>query len=326
MILVTGGAGFIGSNLVAALSGRDEEVVVCDRFGSDEKWRNLSHSEVTEVVAPELLPELIEQRGREITHVFHMGAVTSTLETNVDLVLEVNLRLSQQIWNWCRRLEVPLVYASSAATYGDGSQGFEDDAAREALARLRPLNPYGWSKHLFDRWVAREVAAGRHPPQWVGLKFFNVYGPNEYHKGDMRSVLAKSYAVAARGEAVRLFRSHNPAYPDGGQKRDFVYVQDCVDVMLWLMENPGVSGLFNLGTGRARTWLDLIRALYDAVDWELNVAWMDVPKELRPRYQYFTEARMEKLRAAGYQQPFVPIEEGVRDYVWRFLATDDPYR
>ena len=326
MILVTGGAGFIGSNLVAALSDRGKEVVVCDRFGSDDKWRNLAHSEITELVTPEQLPQLLERRGKEIRHVFHLGAVTSTLETNVDLILDVNVGLSRQIWEWCRQHKVPLIYASSAATYGDGSQGFEDDGSPKALASLRPLNAYGWSKHLFDRWVAREVTAGRHPPQWVGLKLFNVYGPNEYHKGDMRSVLAKSYAVAARGEAVKLFRSHNPAYPDGGQKRDFIYVQDCVDVMLWLMENQGVSGLFNLGTGRARTWLDLMRALYDAVDWELNVAWMDVPKEMRPRYQYFTEARMDRLRAAGYQPPFVPIEEGVRDYVWRFLATDDPYR
>jgi ADP-L-glycero-D-manno-heptose 6-epimerase len=255
-----------------------------------------------------------------------MGAVTSTLERDADLITEVNFRLSQRLWRWCQESEVPLVYASSAATYGDGSQGFDDDGAPDALARLRPLNPYGWSKHLFDRWVAREQLEGRRPPQWVGLKFFNVYGPNEYHKGEMRSLVTKAYPIAACGGAVGLFRSHHPDYPDGGQLRDFVYVKDCVAVMLWLRQRQGVSGLFNLGTGQARSWLDLMAALYGALGRELRVAWTDIPEGLRERYQYFTQARMERLRAAGYDRPFMSVEDGVRDYVRNHLATGDPYR
>jgi ADP-L-glycero-D-manno-heptose 6-epimerase len=325
MILVTGGAGFIGSNLVAALCGRGQSVAVCDRLGTDDKWRNLARAELSELIAPEHVLDFLENRGNEVTHVFHMGAVTSTLERDADRIVEVNFRLSQRVWRWCAAARVPLVYASSAATYGDGTHGFDDDGSPQALARLRPLNPYGWSKHLFDRWVAREQVR-RRPPQWAGLKFFNVYGPNEYHKAEMRSLVAKAYPVAARGDAVGLFRSYHPAYQDGGQMRDFVHVQDCVAVMLWLLETPSVSGLFNVGTGRARSWLDLVRALYQALGRELAVTWMDMPEELRPRYQYFTEARLERLRAAGYQRPFLTVEDGVRDYVRSYLATADPYR
>jgi ADP-L-glycero-D-manno-heptose 6-epimerase len=238
-----------------------------------------------------------------------------------------NVRLSQRIWRWCARREVPLVYASSAATYGDGAEGFRDDESPEALARLRPLNPYGWSKHVFDRWVARRVADDEsRPPQWVGLKFFNVYGPNEYHKGAMRSLVTKSYPKAARGEAVTLFRSHHPEYPDGGQKRDFVYVRDCVTVMTWLMAHRHVNGLFNLGTGRAQSWLELMAALYEAVGQELRVEWVDTPEEIRERYQYFTQADLRKLRNAGFDGTFSDVADGVQDYVERFLATDDPYR
>jgi ADP-L-glycero-D-manno-heptose 6-epimerase len=326
MILVTGGAGFIGSNLVATLCERGCRVAVCDRLGTDDKWKNLRRSELAELLPPENLTGFLEGRGGEVTYVFHMGAVTSTMETDADLIVEVNVRLSQLLWRWCTERKVPLVYASSAATYGDGGRGFDDDGSPEALAALRPLNPYGWSKNLFDRWVARQVERGKQPPQWAGLKFFNVYGPNEYHKADMRSLVTKAYPVAARGGAVGLFRSHNPAYPDGGQMRDFVYVQDCVAVMLWLFETRGVNGLFNVGTGRARSWLDLMGALYGALGREPSITWTDVPPELRERYQYFTEARMERLRAAGYVRPFLSVEEGVRDYVQRFLATDDPYR
>jgi ADP-L-glycero-D-manno-heptose 6-epimerase len=327
MILVTGGAGFIGSNLVAALTEAGAAVAVCDRLGSDEKWKNLARAELVDLLPPEGLGDYLDRHGAQVGYVFHMGAITSTLERDADLVTRVNLHLSQKLWRWCARSEVPFVYASSAATYGDGREGFDDDGSPEALAALRPLNPYGWSKHLFDRWVARQVAQGQDaPPQWVGLKFFNVYGPNEYHKGEMRSLVTKAYPRAAAGEPVTLFRSHRPDYPDGGQMRDFVYVRDCVDVMLWLHRNTNVTGLFNLGTGRAQTWLELMTALYRAVGRELTVEWVDTPPELRDRYQYFTEARMARLRAAGYLAPFAPVEEGVRDYVERFLATDEPYR
>jgi ADP-L-glycero-D-manno-heptose 6-epimerase len=321
MILVTGGAGFIGSNLVAGLEELGHRVSVCDRLGHDDKWRNLVRRELDELVDPAALPDFLERRGDDVEMVYHMGAVSATTETDADLIVETNVRLPQALWRWCARKGIPLVYASSAATYGDGSAGFDDDASLEALARLLPLNAYGWSKHLFDRWVARRLAdRGPAPPQWVGLKFFNVYGPNEHHKGDMRSVVTKAWPRVAGGQPVPLFRSYHPDYPDGGQKRDFVYVEDCVDAMLWLGEHPEVSGLFNLGTGRAQSWLELIGALHAAANQDGRVEWIDMPDELRDRYQYFTQADMSRLRAAGYTRPFRAVAEGVADYVERFLA------
>lgn len=321
MLLVTGGAGFIGSNLVAALDDRGDRVVVCDRFGSDDKWKNLRRRDLEALIAPDALDDFLEARGGDLDAVVHLGAISATTETDADLIVDTNVRLSQRLWDWCARQRVPFIYASSAATYGDGAEGFDDDGRPEALARLLPLNAYGWSKHLFDRWVARRVALGEPtPPTWVGLKFFNVYGPNEHHKGSMRSVITKAFPRAAAGESVTLFRSHHPDYPDGGQMRDFVYVEDCVDVILWLLEHPEVSGLFNLGTGRAQSWLDLIGALYRALGRELQVEWTDTPTEIRDRYQYFTEARMDRLRAAGYEKRLRPVEEAVPDYVERFLG------
>jgi ADP-L-glycero-D-manno-heptose 6-epimerase len=302
-------------------------VSVVDRLGSDDKWKNLRRRELDELVAPEDVFEFLERRKTDIAHVVHMGAISATTETDADLIVDTNYRLSQGIWDWCAWNEVPLIYASSAATYGDGEKGFDDDGSPEALAELVPMNAYGWSKHAFDRWVARQVVDGAQaPPQWVGLKFFNVYGPNEYHKGGMMSHVTRSYPAAAAGEPVTLFRSHHPDYPDGGQKRDFVYVKDCVDVVLWLMDRRSVSGLFNLGSGHAQTWLELMGALYAAVGNEMEVQWVDTPEELRDRYQYFTQADMTRLRDAGYSATFRPVEEGVADYVQSHLATDDPYR
>lgn len=327
MIVVTGGAGFIGSNLVAGLEDADVgPVTVVDRLGTGDKWKNLRRRVLDEFVDPSGLEDFLARRASDIEHVVHMGAISATTETDADLIVDTNVRLSQRLWRWCAAEDVPFIYASSAATYGDGSAGFDDDGSSEALARLLPLNAYGWSKHLFDRWVAREIeSGGARPPQWVGLKLFNVYGPNEYHKGDMRSLVAKAYPAAARGERATLFRSHHPDYSDGGQMRDFVYVKDCVDVMLWLLEHGDVSGLFNVGTGRAQTWLELMTALYEAIGRPLDVRWIDIPEEIRDRYQYFTQAEMGRLRAAGYDRPFRSVEEGVRDYVTGYLATDDPY-
>jgi ADP-L-glycero-D-manno-heptose 6-epimerase len=218
------------------------------------------------------------------------------------------------------------VYASSAATYGDGAQGFDDDPSVEGLARLRPMNPYGWSKHLFDRWVARELAEGRRrPPQWVGLKFFNVYGPNEYHKEGQISVALKNFREAGAGGPAVLFRSHRPDYADGGQMRDFVWVGDCVAVMQWLLDNPSVNGLFNLGTGKARSFADLAAALFGAMGRSPDVHFVDTPVAIRDRYQYFTEARMERLRRSGYAAPFTSLEAGVARYVRKYLLAGDPY-
>ncbi len=327
MIIVTGGAGFIGSNLVAGLEARGEhEIVVCDTLGTDDKWRNIAKRELAAIIPPEeLLPWVAANRG-DIDTVFHMGAISSTTERDADAIVANNIALTLDLWEMCAHHELRLIYASSAATYGDGSAGFDDDASPEGLAKLRPLNAYGWSKHVVDRRVARMVAEnGPRPRQWAGLKFFNVYGPNEYHKGTMKSVVAQIHPRAAAGEPCRLFRSHHPDYPDGGQLRDFVWVGDCVDVMLWLYANAGTCGLFNMGTGQARSFADMAAATYRALGREPLIEYVDTPLEIRDRYQYFTEARMDRLRAAGYDRPFTSLEDGVTRYVVDFLAAPDPY-
>jgi ADP-L-glycero-D-manno-heptose 6-epimerase len=328
MIVITGGAGFIGSNVAAALEARGErDLVVCDRLGQGEKWRNLAKRELAAIVPPDALLEFLADHARDIQAVFHMGAVSSTTERDADLVAATNFSLSLALWEWCATTETRFLYASSAATYGDGSAGFDDDARPEALARLRPLNAYGWSKHLFDRRVARLVARGAaRPPQWAGLKFFNVYGPNEAHKGAMQSVAAQIYPRAAAGEPCRLFRSHRAGIADGGQRRDFVSVRDCVEMLLFLYDHPVVSGLYNAGTGAARSFADLAAAVYRALGREPRIEYVDTPPEIRDVYQYLTEARMERLRAAGYDRPATTLEDGVRDYVQTYLAAADPYR
>jgi len=325
-VLVTGGAGFIGSNVVAALA-RSADVVVCDRLGRDERWRNLAKHDIAELVAPERLDDFLAARHGALDVVVHMGAVTSTTERDADLLARDNYGLSRRIWAWCAEHGTRLIYASSAATYGAGEAGFRDDERPEALAALRPLNAYGWSKHAFDRWVARTLSGGQaRPPQWAGLKFFNVYGPNEYHKGAMQSVVARIYPDAAAGRAVRLFRSHHPDYADGGQRRDFIWVDDCVRVISWLARTPSVNGLYNVGTGRARSFADLARSLFAALGREPRIEYVDTPAEIRARYQYFTQAEMMKLAAAGFTEPFTELEAGVGEYVRGYLATDDPYR
>jgi ADP-L-glycero-D-manno-heptose 6-epimerase len=327
MILVTGGAGFIGSNITAALVERGVPVAVCDRFRRGDKWRNLSKLQLQDVVAPEALAQWLESHGDAVEAIVHMGAISSTTETDVDLIMEVNFRLSTQLWRWCAAHGKRFIYASSAATYGAGEQGFDDDGTVAALAKLRPLNAYGWSKHLFDRWVASVLASGgAKPPQWVGLKFFNVYGPNEYHKAGMQSVIAQKYPLAIAGEPLTLFRSHRSDVPDGGQKRDFVYVGDCADVVCWLLEQRSVNGLFNLGTGHARSFDDLARAMFSALQRTADVQYIDMPAAIRPNYQYFTEASMERLRNAGYTRPFTSLADGVREYVGRYLSQSDRYR
>jgi len=327
MIVVTGGAGFIGSNLLAGLEARGlGDLVAVDRLGEGDKWRNIAKRELAAFVPPHELLAFLEANAPEIDCVFHLCAISSTTERDADLIVENNFSLSLKLWDWCSWRGARLIYASSAATYGDGKTGFEDDGSVEGLARLRPLNAYGWSKHAFDRRVARLVAEGRaHPPQWAGLKFFNVYGPNEYHKGGMKSVAAQIVPRALAGEAARLFRSHNPDYEDGGQLRDFVWVGDCVDVMLWLYDHPEVSGLFNLGSGKARSFRDLANSVFAALGQAPRIDYVDTPGELREKYQYFTEARMERLRRAGYDRPFTSLEDGVGRYVREHLTQPDPY-
>lgn len=326
MFLVTGGAGFIGSNLVAALCEQGADVVVCDRLGSDDKWRNVARHDLVDIVVPERLLEWLAE-SPPLEAVVHMGAISATTATDGDLVFDVNVTFSTSLWDWCAAHEVPFIYASSAATYGDGRQGFDDDGSLEALARLRPLNLYGWSKNVFDLRVARRVASKAPvPPQWVGLKFFNVYGPNEYHKGSMMSVVAQKYPLVAAGKPVTLFKSYHPDYPDGGQLRDFVWVGDCVDVMLWLLAHREVSGLFNLGSGEARSFADLARAIAEAAGVPSRIEYVPMPEEIRPNYQYFTEARMDRLRRAGYSKPATTLEDGVHQYIERYLSQPDRYR
>jgi ADP-L-glycero-D-manno-heptose 6-epimerase len=326
MYLVTGGAGFIGSNLVAALAERGAEVMVVDRLGQDEKWRNLAEHIIAGLLPPEEIEDFWAARP-PVTAVLHMGAISETTATDGDLVAATNLTLPLWLWAACAERGVPLIYASSAATYGDGKQGFDDDPSPEALARLRPLNLYGWSKLAFDRRVADLLARGAPaPPQWAGLRFFNVYGPNEYHKGRMASVAFHKFRQVMEGEPATLFRSARPGVADGEQKRDFVHVDDCVAVVLWLLDNPGVSGLFNLGSGRAQSFLDLVRAMFAALGRAPDIRFVDMPADLAGKYQYFTEAPLERLRAAGYAGQMTPLEEGVRRYVQDFLATPDPYR
>ncbi len=327
MIIVTGGAGFIGSNLVQALEARgDRDIVVCDILGHDDKWKNIAKRELADIIPPDDLPAFLGDNAKDIETVFHMGAVSATTERDADLIVRSNIRLSLDLWDWCADSETPLIYASSAATYGDGERGFRDDDSIDGLANLRPMNAYGWSKHAFDRRVARIVAEnGPRPPHWAGLKFFNVYGPNEYHKGGQISVALKNFReISDDGKAV-LFRSHNPDYPDGGQKRDFVWVGDCVDVALWLSETPAVSGIFNVGTGAARTFEDLAKAVFRAMDIEPVIDFVDTPEAIRDRYQYFTEADMSRLRDAGYRNAPTGLEEGVARYVRESLTTADPY-
>jgi len=328
MYVVTGGAGFIGSNIVWALEQRGcKKLVVVDRLRDSEKWKNIAKRELYDVIHPKDFGEFLDDHRDQIKAIFHMGAISSTTETDADLIMDNNFRLTRDLWDWCTEYRVPFIFASSAATYGSGQHGFVDDASCSALAKLAPLNPYGWSKHLLDRRVARMIEdSAEKPPQWVGLKFFNVYGPNEYHKGSMQSVVSHIFPVAKKDEVASLFTSHHPDYEDGGQLRDFIYVGDCVDVMMWVLDNEGVSGLFNCGTGQARPFKDLAAAVYTALDHDVKIKYVPMPEQLREKYQYYTQADMTKLRNAGYRAKFTSLEEGVRQYVQGFLDTDDKFR
>ncbi len=325
MILLTGGAGFIGSCLHASLRARGGRAVVVDRLEQDGKWRNLRSHPPERLLPPDELDGFL-RTAPALDAVVHLGAISETTARDGDLVWRTNVALSQSLWGWCAAHRVPFLYASSAATYGaaDGPGGFSDDPAH--LRSLAPLNLYGWSKHAFDLWVQDQVADGAPaPPRWAGLKFFNVYGPNEYHKGSMISVVKTKHDEVAAGGAARLFRSDQDGLADGEQARDFVWVGDVVDVLLWLLDAPAApSGLFNLGTGVARTYLDLAHAVCDAAGAERRVSFVDMPDSLRGQYQSHTRADIGRLRATGFDGQFTPLEEGVRRYV-ALLRSADPY-
>ena len=323
MIMVTGGAGFIGSNLHAALVARGLETVIVDHLGSAGKWRNLARHAPAQLIAPDALDDFLASHP-PLEMVFHLGAISSTTALDGDLVWQTNVALPRRLWHWCAARGVRLVYASSAATYGDGAAGFDDDIA--ALDTLRPLNLYGWTKHAFDRQVARLLAAGApRPPQWAGLKFFNVYGPNEYHKAEMISVVKRKHDEIRAGGVPLLFRSDRADVADGAQRRDFVYVADVVGVMLWLLDTPAACGLFNLGSGVARSYLDLAHAVCAAAGLPPAAEFIDMPAALRGQYQSYTQADMRRLRAAGYPGQFTTLEDGIARYVTGFLAQPDPY-
>jgi ADP-L-glycero-D-manno-heptose 6-epimerase len=315
--IVTGGAGFIGCNVVAELNRRGhEDILVVDEAGGGEaKQQNLRAVRFRELVDKDAFRRAI-RGGKQPppTAVFHLGACSSTTELNEDFLKDNNFLYTRELCEWCLANKVRFVYASSAATYGDGAQGYSDDD--RVMPSLAPLNPYGRSKQMFDRWAMEQGLLNR----IAGLKYFNVYGPHEDHKGDMRSVVNKAYQQILDTGEIRLFKSYNPRYADGEQERDFVYVRDAVDVTLFFHDHPGASGLFNCGTGQARTWLDLARAVFAAMNRPPKIVFVDMPAELRERYQYHTQADPAKLRRAGYARPFTSLEDGVRDYVQNYLA------
>lgn len=328
-VVVTGGAGFIGSNIVSRLCSEGRwDVIVCDRLESADlgKWRNIAKSPIADFWQPEELFAQLDRHVERVTAIVHMGAISSTTEQDADLILRTNFSLSRDLWDWCALNDTRLIYASSAATYGDGSAGFEDTDDLAAISRLQPLNAYGYSKKLFDQYAVREASRDHAPKQWAGLKFFNVYGPNEGHKGGMKSVIAQIWPKVAAGETVSLFRSHHPDYADGGQLRDFVFVDDVVDIIDWLLCEPRISGIFNAGSGQARSFLDLANATFAAAGKEPRVTYIDMPELIRDRYQYFTQASMDRVRSMGFSGQSTPLEEGVRRYVQTFLSQADPYR
>jgi ADP-L-glycero-D-manno-heptose 6-epimerase len=318
MIVITGAAGFIGSCLVARLNEEKMyHLLLVDDFSSEKKKRNYESKRFLNIMERKEFLEWWDLQNDSVEFVFHLGARTDTTEHDEALFDDLNVHYSQEIWNRCAKYRVPLVYASSAATYGAGEFGYDDDVS--LIPKLKPLNPYGRSKHEFDKWVLRQRET---PPFWCGLKFFNVFGPNEYHKGRMASVVFHGFNQIRQTGNVRLFRSHRPKYKDGEQLRDFIYVKDVVDVMVWYMNHQQHAGIYNLGTGKARTFYDLAASTFRAVNLQPNIVFIDIPEDIRDWYQYFTEAKMQKLRSTGYTKPFYSLESGITEYVQEYLMND----
>lgn len=321
MIVVTGAAGFIGSCLVSRLNKSGyEDIVVVDDFSKTEKDGNLEGKTIKAKVGRKDFIQWLADFGEEVDFIYHIGARTDTTEFDVSIFDELNVNFSKDVWKACVKFNIPLVYASSAATYGLGEFGYKDDHA--VIEKLKPLNPYGDSKNDFDKWVLKQT---EFPPFWAGLKFFNVYGPNEFHKGRMASVIFHAHKQIGETGAMKLFRSHNPEYKDGEQLRDFVYVKDVVEVCLYLMDTPPTSGIYNLGSGTARTFLDLVKNTFKAMGKEESISFIDTPADIRDKYQYYTEADMSKLVESGFDKGFHSLEVGVADYVTNYLETNTYY-
>lgn len=316
MIIVTGAAGFIGSYLIKKLNSENfNAIIAVDHFDDAEKNKNLEGLKIREKVDLNDLMPWIDQHQEVIEFIFHIGAITDTSEFDTEKLKKFNTQYTQNIWSRCVKYQIPLVYASSAATYGLGEMGYDDNES--LISKLKPLNPYGQSKQDFDVWA---LAQKEQPMFWAGLKFFNVYGPNEYHKGRMASVIWHAHQQITKTGKMKLFRSHNPEYKDGEQMRDFVYVKDVTDVCFFLMHHRKNSGIYNLGSGKARTFLDLVKAVFKSLGKPESIDFIDTPVDIRDKYQYFTEAKMDKLRSIGYSKPFHTLEEGTTDYVQNYLA------
>jgi ADP-L-glycero-D-manno-heptose 6-epimerase len=324
-ILLTGAAGFIGSYLLGFLNKKGyKNIIIADDFNEEDKWFNFDAKDFIAKVDREILFEWLKKESPAIDFVFHLGARTDTTEFDYSIHERLNVEYSKNIWNYCTAGNIPLIYASSAATYGSGEFGYNDDHALPE--KLQPLNPYGVSKNEFDKWVLKQTPDSRLPTHfWAGLKFFNVYGPNEYHKGRMASVIFHSFNQIKSTGKVKLFKSHRPDFKNGEQLRDFIYVEDVADVCYWLMENQVASGLYNLGTGKARTFNDLVKATFAGMGKDPVIEYIDMPDDIRDKYQYFTEAAMAKLRDAGYTPAFYSLEEGVGHYVKNYLMKKDYY-
>ena len=317
MIIVTGAAGFIGSYLIKKLNQENfNAIIAVDKFDVPSKSKNLEGLKVQEFVDRDLFMDWLDNNNELVEFIFHIGAKTDTAEFDVDLLTRMNTQYTKDVWKRCIRYQIPLVYASSAATYGLGENGYDDDESKINL--LKPLNPYGQSKQDFDVWALQQKTK---PFFWAGLKFFNVYGPNEYHKGRMASVIWHAYNQINKTGKMKLFKSHNPTYKDGEQMRDFVYVKDVVDVCYFLMHQRKNSGIYNLGSGKARTFLDLTKAVFKAMGKKEDISFIDTPIDIRDKYQYFTEANMNKLKEIGYSKPFYSLEEGTEDYVKEHLMS-----
>lgn len=321
MIIVTGGAGFIGSNFCIEVLNNlpNVDIVICDIFGSDEKWKNISQLQLHDIIKPEEIEKFVKSNYDEIEAIVHMGAISATTERDTNLIIESNFKFSCLIWNLCVEYDFKFVYASSAATYGSGENGFKDKFDINYLNKLKPINAYGWSKNLFDKWAYKNFKKGNSPSVWAGLKFFNVYGPNEGHKGSMKSMVLQSFNQIKLDAKVDLFKSNSEEYKNGMQLRDFIYVKDCIKIIIWILQKKKFGDILNVGSGSPRSFNDLVKCSFNALKVKPNIEYIDMPNSLLDQYQNYTKADISKLRDYGYVDEFLSIEDGILEYITNYL-------